>query len=145
MCMKFRTFWKKRWISQPNLFRNYGLGKRLLLERLKGLASEDTAVINVLRGYKHCWNLHGTTILLFLHDFGIYWVGKCLRESDLKSWDCLLTRWLPISSIPVAMCTISGNKFKRHYLKKKRLFLIFYCIFESYLKSRTFRKRRWLS
>ena len=30
-----------------------------------------------------------------------------------------------MTTIPVAMCTISRNKFKRHYLQKKRLFLDF--------------------
>ena len=39
-------------------FRNYGLRKRWLLKRLKGRASEDHAVINVL------------TIILFFHAFG---------------------------------------------------------------------------
>ena len=52
---------------------------RWLLKRLKGLASEDHAVINVLTGSKHCWNQHGTTIILFFHAFGIYWVGKSLH------------------------------------------------------------------
>ena len=41
----------------------------------------------------------------------------------------LLTRWLPITIIPVAMCTISRNKFKRHYLKNKRLFGQFFIAF----------------
>ena len=37
MCKKFRTFWKKKkWVSYPNYFRNYGLWKRWLLKRLKG-------------------------------------------------------------------------------------------------------------
>ena len=27
------------------------------------------------------------------------------------------------------MCTISRNKFKRHYLKKKRLFFVFFIAF----------------
>ena len=53
--------------------------KRWLLKGLKGLASEDHAVINVLTGSKHCWNQHGTTIILFFHAFGIYWVGKSLH------------------------------------------------------------------
>ena len=32
---------------------------------------------------------------------------------------------MPITSIPVAMCTISRDKFKRHCLKNKRLFVDF--------------------
>ena len=76
---KLEHFFKKRWVSSPNYFRNYGLRKRWLLKRLKGLASEDHAVINVLASSKHCWNQHGTTIILFFHAFGIYWVGKSLH------------------------------------------------------------------
>ena len=79
MCMQFRTFWKKRWVSQPNYFRNYGLREGWLLKRLKGRASEDHAVINVLTFSKHCWNQKRTTIILFFHAFGIYWVGKSLH------------------------------------------------------------------
>ena len=40
MCMKFRTFSKKGWVSYPNYFRYYCFRKRLLLKRLEGLPSE---------------------------------------------------------------------------------------------------------
>ena len=50
--------------------------KRYLLKRLKGLASAHHSVINVLTGSKHCWNQHGTTILIFFHEFEVNWVGK---------------------------------------------------------------------
>ena len=73
------NFEKKRWVSSPNYFRNDGVRKRWLLKRQKGLASEEHAVINVLTGSKHCWNRHGTTIILFFHAFEIYWVGKSLH------------------------------------------------------------------
>ena len=53
--------------------------KRWLLKRLKGRASEDHAVINVLTGSKYCWNQQGITINLFFDAFGIYWVGKSLH------------------------------------------------------------------
>ena len=36
-----------------------------------------------------------------------------------------------MTSIPVAMCTISLNKFKRHYLKNKRLFVDFLLILQN--------------
>ena len=39
--------------------------------------------------------------------------------------ESLLTRLLPTISIPFTICTISRNKFKRHYLKNKKLFLDF--------------------
>ena len=50
-----------------------------LLKRLKGRASEDHAVINVLRGSKHLLNQQGTTIILFFHAFGINEVGESLH------------------------------------------------------------------
>ena len=58
------------------LFRNYILRKSWLLKRLKDLPSEHHSVNNALTVSKHCWNQHGTTIILFLNEFGIYWIGK---------------------------------------------------------------------
>ena len=78
MCMKFRTFWEKRKVSYPNYYRNYCIQNRCLLQRLKGLASAHHSVINVLTGSKHCRSQHGTTILIFSHEFDINWVGKGL-------------------------------------------------------------------
>ena len=78
MCMKFRTFWKKGRVSEPNYYRNYCIRKRCLLKPLKGLASADHSVINGLTGSKHCWSQQGTTIFNFYHESEINWVGKSL-------------------------------------------------------------------
>ena len=121
MCMKFTTFWKTSRVSQFNYCRYYCIRKRCLVKRLKGLASGDHSVINVLMGSKHCWCQHGTTIFLFLHEFEMNWVGKCLPLGN----DCFLTRWLPMTSVPVAKCRFSNNKFKRLYLKTEKLFVDF--------------------
>ena len=75
MCMKFTTFWKKRWVFQPNYFPNYCYRKRLLLKRLKALASKHHSVINLLTRSKHRWKQQGTTIILFSHEFQVNWVG----------------------------------------------------------------------
>ena len=130
-CMKFTTFWKNWRVSQPDYYRNYCIRKRYLLKRLKGLTSAHHSVINMLMGSKHCWSQHGITILLFRHDFEINWLGKSLPQSYLKSPYCLLTRWLPMTSIPVAICWFSGNNFKRFYLKKKRHFVDFLLLFQN--------------
>ena len=113
---------KKRRVSYPNYYRNYCIRKRYLLKRLKGLASAHHSVINMLMGSKHCWSQHGNPIFLFFHNFEINWIGKSPPQSLLKSSDCLLTRWFPITSIPVAICRFSGNKFKRFYPKMVRPF-----------------------
>ena len=39
MCMKFKTFWKKRRVSYPNYYRNHCIRRRCLLKRLKGCFS----------------------------------------------------------------------------------------------------------
>ena len=125
MCIKFRTFPKKGWMSSPKYFRNYCFLKSLLLKRLESLASEHHSVINVLTGSKHRWKEQGTTIILFPHEFQVNWVGKSLIYSDLKSSDCSLSHWLPMTNIHSAICRIFCNNFKRDYLKNARLFLDF--------------------
>ena len=79
MCMQFRTFWKKDEYPSLIISEIMDLRKRWLLKRLKGRASKDHLVINVLTGSKTSWNQQGTTIILFFHAFGIYWVGKSLH------------------------------------------------------------------
>ena len=122
MCMNFRTLLRKGWVSFPNYFRNYCFRKRLLLKRLKGLASEHHSVINELTGSKHRWKMQGTTNTPFPHKFHVNRVGKSLLYSDLKSQDCLLTHWLPMTSIPAAKFRIFCYNFNRYYLKNGRLF-----------------------
>ena len=69
--------YKVEYLSLIN-FRNYILRKSSLLKRLKDLASEHHSVNNALTVSKHCWNQQGTTIILFFHEFGKYWIGKSL-------------------------------------------------------------------
>ena len=143
--MKLRTFRKTRRVSQFNYCWYYCIRKRFLLKRLKGLASTHYSVINVLRGSKQCWREHGTTIFLFFHEFEKNWVGKSLPYSHLKCSECFLTRWLVMTSIPVANCRFSNNKFKCLYLKKEKLFVDFFLISEMCMKLRTFWKKRRVS
>ena len=101
MWMKFRKFWIESWESYLNYFQNYILRKSSLLKRLKDLASEHHSVNNALTVSKHCWNQQGTTIILFFHEFGIYWIGKSL---------CLV--WFVILRLFVNSLT-ADNKFSR--------------------------------
>ena len=50
------------------------------------------------------------------------WKKSALVTSEIFR---VLTRWLPMTSIPVAICRFSNNNFKRLYLKKDRLFMDF--------------------
>ena len=118
-------FQKKTWVSQPNYFRNYLCRKTWLLKRLKGLASEHHSLMNVLTSSKHCGNQRGTTITLFSRQFEVNSVGKSHPQSYMRSKDCLLTHWMPMTGILAAICRIYGNNFKRQYLRNKGLFLDF--------------------
>ena len=145
MCIKFRPFWKKEWVSYPNHFRNYCFRKRLLLERLEGPPPEHHSVINLLTGSKRRWKMQGRTIILFSHEFQVNGVGKSLLYSDLKSSDFLLTHWLPMTSIPGTISRNFCNNLKRYFLKTEDFFWIFYCISEMFIKIGTFWKKGWVS
>ena len=93
----------------------------------------------MLKGAKHCWNLHESTFII------LFWVGQCLSSWYLTSEDCLLTHWLPITSILFLIRTIYGKQFKFNYLRIKN----FYTNFSAFLKFTSnfeyFEKKRWLA
>ena len=101
MCMKFRKFWIESWESYLNYFQNYILRKSSLLKRLKDLASEHHSVNNALRLSKHCWNQHGTTIILFSP-----WIW------DILNWKKSLLVWFVILRLFVKSFT-ADNKYSR--------------------------------
>ena len=67
--IKFETFWKKRWALEVICFWNYTLQKAGLLKCLKRSVSEHLWTVNMLKGPKHCLNLHGR---IFSHIFWSY-------------------------------------------------------------------------
>ena len=101
MWMKFRKFWIESWESYHNYFQNYILRKSSLLKRLKDLASEHHSVNNALRVSKHCWNQHGTTIILFSP-----WIW------DILNWKKSLLVWFVILRLFVKSFT-ADNKYSR--------------------------------
>ena len=101
MWMKFRKFWIESWESYLNYFQNYILRKSSLLKRLKDLASEHHSVNNALRVSKHCWNQHGTTIILFSP-----WIW------DILNWKKSLLVWFVILKLFVKSFT-ADNKYSR--------------------------------
>ena len=71
-------FQKKGQFSKLSISEIIDIQKRWLLKCLKNLTSEQLSVIKLLTGSKHCLNLHGITIILLFHEFGINWDGKSL-------------------------------------------------------------------
>ena len=145
MCIKFRTFWKKRRVSYLTYYRSSCIRKRCFLKRLKRLPSGHHSVINVLMGWKDCWSQHGTTIFRFFHEFEINWVGNSLPKSHLESSDCLLTRWLRWQVFPSQYADFLTTTWNDFISRRKAFLWNFYCISEMCIKFRKFWKKRRVS
>ena len=65
ICIKFWILWKRRWSSEIISFWNYRLQKAGLLKCLKIAVSEHLWTANMLKGPKHCLNLHGIIFIIF--------------------------------------------------------------------------------
>ena len=72
--------------------------KRWLDNCLKSPLSEDPSTSNMVNVPRHCWNLHHSNFVTFIDLCQGNWVGKSLSYWHAKSWDTLLTHWLPIKS-----------------------------------------------
>ena len=112
---------------------------------LKAPVSDDPSTSNMVNVPKHCWNLHHSTFIIFIDHCQVNWVGKSLSYWHAKSWDCLLTHWLPMKSILFLIERFQGYKFRWIFLRNKKLFFIFCCFFHVWLKLGTFWKKRWPS
>ena len=73
--------------------------KRWLDKCLKSPVSEDPSRSNMVNVPKHGSDLHRMVFIIFIGHCQVNWVGKSLSYWYAKSWDCLLTHWLPITSI----------------------------------------------
>ena len=59
-------------------FWNYRLQKTWLDESLKISISELLSTVNIPKGPKHCWNLHDSTFIIFVHNFARNYIVKLL-------------------------------------------------------------------
>ena len=75
--------------------------------------------------HKPCWNLYDSIFIIFIVQCQVNWVGKSICFWHPKSWDFLLTHWLPIKSILFLIETIERYQFRCNYLGNKTLFLNF--------------------
>ena len=73
---------------------------------LKSPAWENPLTSNIVNMPKHFWKLHHGTFIIFIDHCQVNWVGKRFCFWHAKSWDCLLTHWLPMKSIPFLRETI---------------------------------------
>ena len=99
--------------------------KTWLEKSLKITVSDDPSTSNMVNVPKHCSNLHHSIFIIFIDYCEVNWVGKRLSYWHAKSWDCLLTHWLPMKSILFLIETIYRYQFRCNYLRKNQRFLNF--------------------
>ena len=80
--------------------------KRWLDKYLKRPPSEDSSTNKMVKGPERCRNLHHGSSIRFIYQCEGIWVVKSLTYLHEKSWDCLLTHWLPMTSILFLIETI---------------------------------------
>ena len=103
-------------------FWNYLLWSMCWFKSITGLFSENPLAVNLLTSPKNSWNLEKSTFIPpFLHS-QLNWVTKNYFPSDLKFYDCLITRWMEIASILLVIERIYRYQFKSNYLKNERVF-----------------------
>ena len=73
---------------------------------LKSPVSEDPSTSSMVNVPSHFWNLRQSTFVIFIDQCQGSWVGKIFNYWHAKSWDCLLTHWLPMKSILFLIETI---------------------------------------
>ena len=103
----------------------YRLRKSWLDKCLKSPVSKDLLTSNMLNGPKKCWNLNDSTFTIFIDPCESNSGWKSLSEWYANSSGCLVTQWLPITSIPSLIETIYTNIFRSNYLRNEKYFLNF--------------------
>ena len=96
---------------------------------LKRPVSEKPSTSNIVNVPKHCWNLHHINFMIFIDHCQVNWVGKSLSYWHAKSWDYLLTHWLPMKSILFLIETIERYQFTCNYLRNKKNLLTSFLYF----------------
>ena len=67
--IKFWILSKKRWALEVISFWNYILRIARLLKCLKRPVSKQLWTVNVLKGAKPFWNMHGSIFVIFFNNF----------------------------------------------------------------------------
>ena len=67
---------------------------------------------------KHGPNLNAIAFIMFIGHCKVNWVGKSPSYSHEKSWDCLLTHWMPMKTSLFLIETIQRYQFRCNFLKQ---------------------------
>ena len=109
--------------------------KTWLSHRVKSPVSEETSRSKMLNVPKVSCNLHHSIFIKFIG----HWQGNCVWKSlscsHVKSWDHLLTNWLPMKSILFFIETIWRYQFRCNYLTNKKKFSLFFVGFLKFISN----------
>ena len=136
-------FWKKRWASEVIFFWNYRLQKAGLFKCQKSPVLKHLWTVNMLMGSKHLINAHDGIFAIFFDHSERKWARKNLFWKYMKSWDCLLTYWHPMTSIlSQSKRVFNATNSNTFISKSKNIFWIFFCISGIHIKFGILSKRR---
>ena len=122
--LNFKHLWKKMTLTDF-VFPKLRTVKTSLDKFLKSHVPEDPSTSNMVNVPKLCSNLYHSTFTIFIDHCQVNLVWKSSSYWNAKSWDCLLTHWLPMKSILFFIGTIYWHQFRGNYLSNKTLFLNF--------------------
>ena len=118
----------------------------MLLKCPKSRVSQHLWTVKMLKCPKHFKNLYCTIFLKFFDHSETKNAPKILFYYFLKSWDCLLTYWHPLTSIvSQSKRVFNSTNSNAIIFKWKNIFWIFLCISGIYIKSEILWKKRWVS
>ena len=126
--LNFEYFEKKKTLI-TFVFPALGSLKMWLNKCLKIPASQDRLTSNIINVPKHSWDPYHRPFIIFINHCQGNWFGKSLSYWHAKSWDCLLTHWLPMKSILFFIGTIYWYQFRCKYLRNKKVLLNFVFLF----------------
>ena len=126
-------------------FWTYRLQKTWLDKCLKSPVWEDSATSNVVNRPKLCWNLNHSTFTIFTDPCEGNSGWKSLCDWYAKFYDCLLTHWLPMTSILFLTEVIYCNIFRCNFLRIERYFpnFLFFLHSRSSHSILKFSTKRW--
>ena len=103
-------------------FLNLRTPKNVVRYMSKKSLSDDPSTSNMVNGPKHCWNLNDSTFTIFIDRCEENHALKIFCDWYWKSSDCLLTHWLPMTSILFLTEAIYCNIFRCNYLRNEKNF-----------------------
>ena len=76
------------------------------------LFTQDPSTRTMVNGRKHCWKLNHSNFTIFIDNCKYSWGWKRFYKWYAKTYDCLLSHWLPMTSILFLTEAIYWNIFR---------------------------------